>query len=149
MPKTYLAFDYGSKRIGLAVGNDLLCTTQPLPAIDTKQLQQADEKLILEPIQAIVNTWKINHLVFGAPLDADAQETALSKRINKLGHQLGAALALPVSFADERYSSGEADRLLREHQQAGKIFNAKKIALRNSIAAQLILEAYFSEYLKR
>ena len=144
MPTTYLAFDYGAKRTGLAVGNDLLCTTQPLPAIATTQLRNADGKLILETIQSIIKTWKINHLVFGAPLDADAQETTQSKRIKRIGHQLGNALALPVSFADERYSSSEADRMLRERQPTGKKLTAKNRALRDSIAAQLILEAYFS-----
>jgi putative Holliday junction resolvase len=145
MPTTYLAFDYGTKRTGLAVGNDLLYTTHALPAIPTSQLRNNDGKIILEGIQLIVRTWKVNHLVFGAPLDADAQETALSIRIKHIGHQLGNALALPVSFADERYSSSEANRLLREQQRSGKKFTAKKIALRDSIAAQLILETYFSQ----
>lgn len=145
MPKTYLAFDYGSKRIGLAVGNDLLRTTQALPAIATRQLHQADGKIILDTLKPIIETWKIGHLVFGVPLDADAGETTLSKRIRKLGNELGIDLALPVSFADERYSSSEADRRLRELHQPGKKFNARKIALRDSVAAQLILEACFSE----
>jgi putative Holliday junction resolvase len=145
MPTTYLAFDYGTKRTGLAVGNDLLYTTHALPAISTSQLRNNDGKIILEGIQFVIRTWKVNHLVFGAPLDADAQETALSIRIKRIGHQLGNALALPVSFADERYSSSEANRLLREQQRSGKKFTAKKIALRDSIAAQLILETYFSQ----
>ncbi len=143
-----LAFDYGTKRTGLAVGNDLLYTAQPLPAIATSLLRDADGKPVLTTVQKIIDTWKIQHLIFGAPLDSQAQETDLSKRIKRFGHQLGNALALPVDFADERYSSSEADRLLRENQLAGKKFTAKKIALRDSIAAQLILEAYFTEYLK-
>jgi len=145
VPTTYLAFDYGTKRTGLAVGNDLLCTSQPLPAIATSQLRNGDGKLVLESIQTTVKAWKVTHLVFGAPLGADSQETALSKRIKRFGHQLGNALALPVSFADERYSSSEADRLLREHQPSGKKLTAKKVALRDSIAAQLVLEAYLAE----
>ncbi len=145
MPTTFLAFDYGTKRTGLAVGNDLLCTTQAIPAISTAQIQAADGQIVLDTLLPIINSWKVKHLVFGAPLDTDAQETNLSKRIKRLGNQLGNALALPVSFADERYSSSEADRLLREHHPAGKKFNQKKINLRDSIAAQLILQAYFSE----
>jgi putative Holliday junction resolvase len=145
MPSTYLAFDYGTKRTGLAVGNDLLCTTQALPSIPTSQLQNADGKIMLDGIHHIVRTWNVNHLVFGVPLDAEAQETTLSKRIRRLGHQLGNALALPVSFTDERYSSNEANRLLRQQQQSGKKFTAKLIALRDSVAAQLILETYFSQ----
>jgi putative Holliday junction resolvase len=148
VPITYLAFDYGSKRTGLAVGNDLLYTAQSLPAIATSLLRNADGKLLLATIQPIIKTWKIQHLIFGAPLDSQAQETELSKRIKRFGYQLGNALALPVDFADERYSSSAANRLLRENQLDGKKFTAKKIALRDSIAAQLILEAYFSEIMR-
>ena len=108
-------------------------------------MRNADGKLLLATIQPIIKTWKIQHLIFGAPLDSQAQETELSKRIKRFGYQLGNALALPVDFADERYSSSAANRLLRENQLDGKKFTAKKIALRDSIAAQLILEAYFSE----
>lgn len=143
-PKTYLALDYGSKRIGLAVGNDLTETSQPIAAIATQQLFQADGKIVTENIGKLIDSWKIDHLVFGAPLDAEGNETHLSRQIKKLGTALGAELALPVSFADERYSSGTADRMIREHHPRGKKFNARKIALRDSIAAQLILEAFFA-----
>ena len=144
MPRTYLAFDYGSKRTGLAVGNDLTRTTQALPALNTRTLQQADGTLVLDTLRPLIKEWRIDHLVFGLPLDAQGQDTKLSRKITRLGEQLSAALELPVSYADERYTSGEADRLLRETQGAGKKFNAKKIALRDSVAAQLILETYFS-----
>jgi putative Holliday junction resolvase len=144
VPTSYLAFDYGTKRTGLAVGNDLLCTAQPLPAIATSLLRDAEGKLLLSTIRRIVKTWNIQFLIFGAPLDFQAQETDFSKRIKRFGHQLGNALALPVDFADERYSSSEADRLLRGNQQSSKKFTTKKMALRDSVAAQLILEAYFS-----
>jgi putative Holliday junction resolvase len=126
VPTSYLAFDYGTKRTGLAVGNDLLFTAQPLPAIATSLLRDAEGKLLLLTIRRIVKTWKIQHLIFGAPLDSQAQETDFSKRIKRFGHQLGNALALPVDFADERYSSSEADRLLRGNQQSSKKFTTKK-----------------------
>jgi len=144
---SYLALDYGSKRTGLAVGNDLLCTAQALPAIATRQLHNADGKIVLDTLKLLIQNWKIGHLVFGAPLNTDGEETAMSKRIRRLGHQFGNALALPVSFADERYSSSEADRLLRERQPAGKKLSTKSIALRDSIAAQLILETFFKQNL--
>ena len=62
-----------------------------------------------------------------------------------LGDQMSMMLNLPVSYADERYTSGEADRRLRETQGAGKKFNAKKIAQRDSVAAHQILETQFSQ----
>ena len=143
MPNTFLAFDYGTKRIGLAVGNDLICSTQPLPAMATRQLFPADGKTVSDELRNLIREWKVDHLVFGAPLDAEGEATQLSKRIRKIGNALGRQLDLPVSFADERYSSGAADRLMREHLPAGKRFSAKKIALRDSVAAELILQTYF------
>ncbi len=139
MVKTYLAFDYGSKRTGLAVGNDLLRTTQALPALATAK----DGKLPLAQIQQLIKEWKIAHLIFGAPLGAEGEATAMSKRIAKLGRSVAQQCALPVDFIDERYTSSEADRLLREQQQSGKKLSAKKIALRDSLAAELILQSYF------
>jgi len=143
MPNTFLAFDYGTKRVGLAVGNDLICSTQPLPAIATRQLFQTDGKNVSDELHKLISDWKVDHLVFGAPLDAEGEDTQLSKRIRKIGASLARQLELPVSFTDERYSSGAADRLMREHHPAGKRFSAKKIALRDSVAAELILQTYF------
>ncbi|MEE9447561.1 MAG: Holliday junction resolvase RuvX [Arenicellales bacterium] len=145
MAKAYLAFDYGTKRIGLAIGNDLTRSSQPLSAIATKQVVNAQNEITLTTLQPIIETWRVKHLVFGLPLGSEGEETPLSKRIRKLGNRLSAKLAMPVSFADERYSSGEADRLMREHQQPGKRFKTKDILLRDSVAAQLILDVYFSE----
>ena len=143
MPNTFLAFDYGTKRVGLAIGNDLIYSTQALPAIATRQLFQVDGKNVSAELRKLIGDWKVNHLVFGAPLDAEGEDTQLSKRIRKIGASLAQQLELPVSFTDERYSSGAADRLMREHLPAGKRFSAKKIALRDSVAAELILQTYF------
>lgn len=144
MVKTFLAFDFGAKRTGLAVGNNLLYSTQPLAAIPTQQYLQADGKITSDAVQSLVRTWKINHLIFGVPLNADGDETAMSKRIRKIGRTLARQLDLPVNFVDERFSSGEADRVLRANQPTGKKFKQKQIALRDSVAAELILQTYFS-----
>lgn len=144
MAKTFLAFDFGTKRTGLAVGNDLLFSTQPLAAVPTMQFLQSDGKITPDVIQALVRCWKVNHLIFGVPLNADGDETTLSKRIRKIGRALALQLDLPVNFVDERFSSGEADRVLRANHPASKKFKKKHIALRDSVAAELILQTYFS-----
>lgn len=144
MVKTFLAFDFGTRRTGLAVGNDLLCSTQPLAAVATRQYLQADGKITAAPLKELVRTWKINHLIFGVPLNADGDETTLSKRIRKIGQSLAQQLELPVNFVDESFSSGAADRVLRANHPAGKKFKQKQIALRDSVAAELILQTYFS-----
>jgi len=140
MVNTFLAFDYGRKRTGLAVGNDLLRTAQPLPAMATPK----NGRLSLDAVRVLVKEWKITQLIFGAPLNAEGEETDMSKQIRKAGNRLAQELALPVNFVDERYSSGAADRLLRELQPAGRKLSTKKIALRDSLAAELILKTYFS-----
>lgn len=144
MVKTFLAFDFGTKRTGLAVGNDLLHSTQPLAAVPTRRYLQADGEITPDAIRALVCFWKVNHLIFGVPLNADGDETSLSKRIRKIGRSLAQQLDLPVNFVDERFSSGEADRVLRANQPVGKKFKQKQIALRDSVAAEIILQTYFS-----
>lgn len=145
MPTTYLAFDYGTRRTGLAVGNDLLRTTQAIAALSTTELEHADGRIKTDAIKKIIQEWKVGHLVFGLPLDPRGEDTPLSLRIRRFAEQLGQRLALPVSFSDERYSSGSADQLLRQNQAAGKRFTRRKIAARDSVAAQIILETFFSK----
>ena len=144
MPKTYLAFDYGTKRTGLAVGNDITYTAQALPAIATHLFEKPAKQIGIGPIKKIITEWKVDELIFGEPLDMQGKETKSSKHIKMIGTQISTLLGLPVRFVDERYTSGAADQILRSQQQAGKILSQKKITLRDSIAAQLILECYFS-----
>lgn len=144
-PKTYLALDYGTKRIGLAVGNDLTRTAQPIAAIETQQLVKVNGKLRVEMIDKLVHEWKIRHIVFGSPLNTDGKKTAFSQKIENIGDALSKLLDIPVSYADERYTSAAADLILREQQQPGKKLTARKVSLRDSIAAQLILEAFFAQ----
>ena len=98
----------------------------------------------MRTIGRLVDTWKVSHLVFGAPLDAGGSATPMSQKIEQLGKALADTLNLPISFADERYSSAAADQLLRSQQVRGKKISRKKIALRDSLAAQLILESYLA-----
>lgn len=144
-PKTYLALDYGTKRIGLAVGNDLTRTAQPIAAVETQQFIKADGKFRLVEINKLIQSWKIRHLVFGSPLDAQGGKTEFSQKIENIGNALSNLLDIPVSYADERYTSAAADQILREQQRPGKKLTAKNISLRDSIAAQLILEAFFAQ----
>lgn len=138
MPTTYLAFDYGTKRVGLAVGNDITKTAQALPPISTTQYHNAIA------LSTIIKEWRIAHLIFGAPLNQHGEATKTSQKVKLLGDQLGKQLNLPVSHVDERYTSVEANRILRQQGRQGKSSQAKNIAMRDSIAAQLILETYLS-----
>jgi putative Holliday junction resolvase len=121
--RTVLAFDFGTKRIGVAVGEAELGTAHPLPGIDAPGFA-AIEKLVRE--------WRPSTLVVGLPV-AEHGEHALAKRVQRFARQLSGRFRLPVETVDERYTSVEAERLLR---------GAKNKPV-DSVAAQLILEQYF------
>jgi len=121
--RTVLAFDFGLKRIGVAVGEAELGTAHPLPGIAAPGFAAIDK---------LVKEWRPAALVVGLPV-ADHGEHALEKRVRRFARQLSGRFRLPVATVDERYSSVEAERLLR---------GAKRKAV-DSVAAQLILEQYF------
>ena len=121
--RTVLAFDFGIKRIGVAVGEAELRTAHPLPGIAAPGFA-AIEKLVKE--------WRPSALVVGLPV-AERGEHPLAKRVQRFARQLEGRFHLPVERVDERYTSVAAESLLR---------GTKKKAV-DSVAAQLILEQYF------
>jgi putative holliday junction resolvase len=123
--RTVLAFDFGLKRIGVAVGEPELGTAHPLPAIAAPGF---------ETIGKLVAEWRPAQLVVGLPV-AEEREHALAKRVERFARQLEGRFRLPVARVDERFSSVEAESRLR---------GVKRKAI-DSVAAQLILEQYFGE----
>jgi putative holliday junction resolvase len=125
-PRTVLAFDFGLKRIGVAVGEPELGTAHPLPAIgDFSQV----EKLVKE--------WKPANLVVGLPTSTQGEPHAMTKHAEVFARRLEKRFKLPVARVDERYTSVEAESRLKGTR-------AKKATI-DSVAAQLILEQYFDE----
>ena len=122
--KTVLAFDFGSKRIGVAVGEPELGTAHPLPGIHR-----------FEEIAPLVDEWKPAALVVGRPTRADGTAHDMTRRAEDFARRLEKRFKLPVARVDERYSSVEAESRLR---------GAKKKPV-DSVAAQLLLEQYFAE----
>jgi putative holliday junction resolvase len=123
--RTVLAFDFGLKRIGVAVGETELRTAHPLPGIAAPGFA-AIEKLVKE--------WRPGTLVVGLPV-AEHREHPMARRVQRFARQLEGRFRLPVERVDERYTSVEAQSLLR---------GVKNKAV-DSVAAQLILEQYFNE----
>jgi len=120
---TVLAFDFGLKRIGVAVGEPELKTAHPLQAISK-----------FEEIHSLVREWRPAQLVVGLPV-REAGEHPLAKRVEKFARRLEGSFRLPVTRVDERFTSVEAESRLR---------GVKKKAI-DSVAAQLILEQYFDQ----
>ena len=135
MPKgTVLAFDFGLKRIGVAVGELELGMAHPLATLnggDAVQTMAAIEKLIKE--------WRPNLLIVGQPHRDDGRPHALSRPIEKFVANLKTQTKLDVVLSDESYSSTAASLALRDAGVSGQ----KQKALLDSVAAQEILQGYF------
>ena len=124
-PRTVLAFDFGLKRIGVAVGEPELGTAHPLPAIAAPGF---------DAIGKLVAEWRPAQLVVGLPIAANG-EHPLARRVERFARQLEGRFRVPVARVDERFTSVEAESRLRGLKN-------KSI---DSVAAQLILEQYFDQ----
>jgi putative Holliday junction resolvase len=99
---TFLAFDHGLKRTGVAVGNRMLRTATPQPTIRAHGAAQ------LAQVEARVREWQPDALVVGVPLHPDGASHENTARARKFARQLRGRLRLPVFEVDERYSTTEA-----------------------------------------
>ena len=132
---TVLCFDFGEQRIGVAVGEHLLATANPLITIDNES-----NEIRFETITKLVKEWQPKLLVVGLPLSLDGSETSVTQLCKKFARRLNGRFNLPVMLVDERYSSVEASDLL---SQSGIKGRAQKEML-DQVAAQTILQSYFN-----
>lgn len=131
-PETLLAFDYGEKHIGVAVGQTLTGTANPLETIRVTRTNPD-----WNAISRIVRTWRPNALVVGLPLNMDGSEQTVSRRARRFGDQLLGRFQLPVHLVDERLTTREArDRLAAEGREGSDD---------HPVAAQIILESWLNE----
>ncbi|MBI2772781.1 MAG: Holliday junction resolvase RuvX [Burkholderiales bacterium] len=100
--QTFLAFDYGAKRTGVAVGNRMLRTATPQPTI------RAEGDARFDQVQARVREWQPDALVVGVPFHPDGAPHDNTARAQKFARQLRGRVKLPVFEVDERYSTTEA-----------------------------------------
>ena len=133
---TVLAFDFGTRRIGVAVGNTLTRTAHPLATIDDERTEQR-----FAQIGALVAEWRPGTLVVGLPTHADASEHEMTARARRFARQLEGRFHLPVALVDERWTTQDAQAVLDSTGVAGRKGRAK----RDQLAAQLILQAWFDE----
>ncbi len=134
---TVLAFDFGTKRIGVAVGESLIGLAHPLAEIAGEEAEPR-----FAAIARVIAEWNPRHLVVGQPLLPDGTPNDLTRRAQRFARQLEGRFGLPVSLVDERYSSVEAESGMRA-TGAHKAIRAKKV---DSAAAQVILQQYFREH---
>ncbi len=133
---TALAFDFGTRRIGLAVGNSFTGSSQALNHITA---DQDDARFALIAVQ--IKEWAPDQLVVGLPRHPDGAEHAMTLKARRFGNQLHGRFGLPVAWVDERYSSA----VLENDYKFKKSQTSKKEKGLDSEAARLILEQYFIE----
>jgi len=133
---TVLAFDFGTQRIGVAVGNTLIRLAQPLVTISADS-----DATAMAAIAALIEQWEPRALVVGLPTHGDGTPHAMTTKAERFARALGDRFGLPIARVDERWTTEIAqDQLNREGR--GKEGRAH----RDEIAAQLILQAYFDEH---
>jgi putative holliday junction resolvase len=128
-----LALDVGKKRIGLAVSDELGITAQGL-----ETLQRTRIRADLERLKEIAREWKVRYLLVGRPLHMSGSESRQSEYTREFAERLGHFLELPVVFLDERLTSVEAERLMRE---SGVSPEQRKNAV-DRLAAILLLQSH-------
>ena len=101
--ETVIAIDYGLRNMGVAVGNTLSSTAQPLAVVGAR-----DGVPEWEALAALIAEWKPARVIVGHPINMDGSESGLSQRAAKLARQVGGRFNLPVTLVDERLSSREA-----------------------------------------
>ena len=122
---TLMAIDLGLQRTGIAVGNRITETAEPLTT-----LQAGDKASRLAQVVALVQQWQPGALIVGRPCHPDGNPHEMTRIAEKFARQLAHELRLPVAMVDERYTSKEAEAM-----------GAKDV---DSMAACLILERYFA-----
>jgi putative holliday junction resolvase len=120
--QTILAFDYGERRIGVAVGNTITKTAEPLTIIQEKN---QDERW--KAIEQMIQEWQADLLAVGLPTHPDGTTHEMTQKAKRFGNQLHGRFQKPVVWVDERYTSASVE--------GGN----------DALAAQLILQQYLQE----
>ena len=130
MPKliTVMAFDYGTRRVGVAVGNSVTGQGQAL-----KTIAAPNSDSLFKEVETLLKEWQPERLVVGKPLHPDGAEHEMTSKAIRFGNQLHGRFQLEVEWVDERYSSAvlEGDAQMQDNLDAH--------------SAALLLEQYFSE----
>ena len=137
---TFLAFDFGERRIGVAIGNDLTETANPLMAIDA-----TNDDGRFTAIATLVKDWTPSAFIVGRPAHPDGKAHAMTARCEKFARQLTGRFALPAHLVDERYTSVDAARALYLSPSSRKLTGQKKKQAIDAEAAAQILRRFFVE----
>ncbi len=134
-PLTLLAFDYGTRRIGVALGQTLTGGVRPLLTLNAR-----NNKPDWDAISRLLEQWQPDRLVVGLPLHMDGTEQPMTDKARRFGNQLKGRYNLPVDMVDERLSSDAAEQLLEERGR-----RQDRTGL-DAVAATVILESWLTQH---
>jgi putative Holliday junction resolvase len=126
--QTLFGFDFGTKRIGVAMGNTMIGQASPLAVI-----KAIDNAARFTQIKALIDTWGPARLIVGLPLHPDGAEHEMTARCRRFANQLHGRFGIPVELVDERYSSA--------------VLSAKRGEVIDDRAAAVILQQYFDQHI--
>lgn len=132
---TLIGFDFGERRIGVAVGETSTRIASPLGAIDERATEPR-----FRAIEKIVQEWRPAGFVVGRPRHGDGSEHEVAKLAEKFGRRLEARYALPVAYVDETLSSATA-----ESELAATRTRARRVSDVDAMAAAIILQSFLDE----
>ena len=136
-----LGFDYGTRQIGVAVGQTLTGNARPL-----KELRARDGIPDWEQIAALLKEWQPDALIVGLPLNMDGTASDMSARAEKFARRLQGRFQLPVNCIDERLSTFEATQTLRDSgRRTPASYRDNPV---DSLAAALLLETWLASQIK-
>jgi putative Holliday junction resolvase len=127
-PITVMGFDYGTRRVGVAVGNSVTKAGQAL-----KIIAAPNSDALFQEIEKLLKEWQPDRLVVGLPVHPNGAEHEMTAKARRFGNQLNGRFQLPIEWVDERYTSAvlEDDSRMQDNLDAH--------------SAALILEQYFAE----
>ena len=135
-----LGFDYGLKRIGVALANTDVHIANPLCTI-----QNTDKESRWKAITALVEEWRPDHFVVGLPLYLNGDDSEFSEHTKRFARQLEGRYNLSVDMVPEQLTSAEAEGLLKHARQSGKKNRTRKEEI-DQLAASIILENWLEQH---
>ncbi len=133
---TLIAFDFGKKRTGVAVGNSISCSAR---ALTTILGESSGQRFMF--ISNLIAEWQPAALIVGLPCNDDGSPHEMTRLCRRFANQLKGRFNLPIILVDERYTSAAASSQLAEMG----VFGIRQKPLLDQVAAQQILQAYFDE----
>ena len=121
-----IAFDYGEKKIGVAVGQTSTNTSSPLQIIFNK-----DNNTNWTSISSLLDEWKPDLILIGKPLNMDGSDSEIMKKVDKFYKQLKSIYDADIEFVDERLTTFEAREILKDEKQDNVDAHAAKILIDN------------------